>query len=579
MAEDIESLEKKLYGIGGSPGICIGKAYLVDKEGIGIVKKYHVDDVESEIYRFENAVSKAVEQLREIIDQISDELKQHARIIDTHVVLLQDEMLHDRTIETIKNEKVNAEWALKKVVAIIKSAFETINDNYLRARADDITHVSNRILENLTGGKGIDIGKIDKRVILVTRSLSPAETSQIQLERIKAFVTDRGGYSSHTSIIARTLELPAVVGMAKGTSIINNDDMLIVNGITGVVTINPDEQTLIDAEIKIHNYQLQKAVTKRQGKLPATTKNGITLSVMGNIGLPEEIASVLSYGGDGIGLYRTEFQYIVREDFPSEEDLFEGYKDVVDVARGMPVTIRTLDINGDNAVELSVGEDEVNPALGLRAIRYCLKKTDIFKTQLKAILRASLYGNVRVLIPMISTIEEVQKTKILINEAKEFLEANNVAYKDDIPIGIMIEVPSAVATADILADVTDFFSIGTNDLIQYAMAIDRSNVHVADLYQPLNPAILRMIKHVCNVGEKKGVKVCMCGEMAGDPLYIPVLLGLGVDEFSMNPQSIPAVKNVIRQLDTRETKRIAEEVMKLTTSTEIGNFIRNKEQN
>ncbi len=565
--KDQDVQEIILKGIGGSPGICIGKAYLVDKEGVDVIKKYVVREasLSTEVGRFKTAVKKAREALRKIIDDTPEELRQHAQILETHMLLLEDKMLYDRTIDVIEKERVNAEWALKKVVSLVKPMFENMSDDYLKQRAEDITHVSDRIMENLVGADQINIARIDKRVILVARDLSPAETSQIQLERIKGFVTNRGGRASHTSIIARTLEIPAVLGVGNATLKIKNDDIIIVDGKAGIVVVNPTEQTLLEAEERTERYEVQKALLVRKSHLPARTLDDVRISVMGNIELPEEVVSVLDYGGDGIGLYRTEFQYLSRADFPSEDVLFDNYKDVIDVMGQRPVTIRTLDINGDKAVNYIRDANELNPALGLRAIRYCLKKPEIFKTQLRAILRAAAYGNVRILIPMISGIDEVEQALRLLDEAAQCLEDQGVVHNRNVPVGIMIEVPSAVVTADILAQRVDFFSIGTNDLIQYTLAIDRGNRHVAHLHQPLHPAILRMIKRTCEVAKEKGIRTYMCGEMAGEPLFAPILLGLGVDELSMNPQAIPQVKNAIRSISTDDVRGFLDQLMQLTT--------------
>lgn len=572
----METREVLLEGIGGASGICIGKAYLVDKEGVDVVRKYPVDPnaLQEEINRFKAAVKVSKDELQKRIEQIPEEFRQHAHIIETHVVLLEDKMLYDRTIETIKSEQVNAEWALKKTVSIVKRMFVNMPNDYLKERSDDIIHVYDRIMKNLTGVERVNIGKIDKRVILVANDLSPAETSQIQLERIKGFVTNRGGKACHTSIIAKTLGIPAVMGVGDATMKIKTDDIIIVDGTTGSVIINPSEKTLIEAEDQMALYEQRVAVIARKSHLPATTQDGFRYSIMGNIELPEEVVSVLDNGGEGIGLYRTEFQYLSRRDFPTEDELFEKYKDVIDVLRQKPVTIRTLDINGDKAVNYMGEENEINPALGLRAIRYCLDKPDIFKTQLRAILRAAFYGNVRILIPMISNLDEVTKTKNILDEVCESLMKEGVPFKADVPVGIMMEVPSAVITADLLAKEVDFFSIGTNDLIQYTMAIDRGNRHVAHLYHPLHPAILRMVKRVCDMGSQEGIKTYMCGEMAGDPLYAPILMGLGVDEFSMIPNAIPAVKNMIRSIKADEIDSFVADLMKLTTLEDAHLFVK-----
>jgi len=568
--------EIKLNGVGASPGICIGRAYLVDKKGVDVVEKYVIDEdrLQDEIKRFKAAVKKTRDKLREIIKDTPEKLRQQAYILETHMLLLKDKMLYGKTIKTIKKERVNAEWSLRKVVANIKSMFQNMSDPYLRERAADIDHISDRIMRNLVGAEQVNIGDINQRVILVAHSLSPAETSQIQRERVKGFVTDRGGKASHTGIIARALEIPAVLGLDNVTGMIQNDDLIIIDGTAGIVVINPREKTLIKFEERQSRYEEYKAVIIQSSHLPAETVDGFHMQVMGNIELPEEAVSVHSYGGDGIGLYRTEFQYLSRTDFPGEHELFDKYKDVIEVMTPKPVTIRTLDINGDKALAQTSDFDEPNPALGLRGIRYCLKKTDVFKTQLKAILRAAVFGNVRIMFPMITTYEEICETKKILDEAADCLEKEGVTFNRDIKVGILIEVPSAVIMADLMAKEVDFFSIGTNDLIQYSMAIDRGNRQVAHLFQPLDPAILRMIKHVADVAKDKGIKIFICGEMAGYPIHIPILLGIGIDELSMNPQSIPAVKSVIRSLNVNDARLFMNDIFKQTTATKVFELLR-----
>jgi phosphoenolpyruvate-protein phosphotransferase (PTS system enzyme I) len=387
------------------------------------------------------------------------------------------------------------------------------------------------------------------------------------------FVTDHGGKASHTCIIARTLEIPAVLGLERAMRTIKNDDIIIVDGSAGIVVVNPSDHNLIDAEDRKERYENFKAVIARQSHLPAETTDGCRLKVMGNIELPEEVVAVRDRGGEGIGLYRTEFQYLNRMDFPAEETLYENYKDVIDVIPNDPVTIRTLDINGDKAVAYISPEDEDNPALGLRAIRYCLKRPEIFKTQLRAILRAAAHGDVRILFPMIASLEEVREAKRLFNQTAECLDKEGIPFRADIPIGAMIEVPSAVITADLLAKEVDFFSIGTNDLIQYTLAIDRDNRHVAHMYQALHPAILRMLKQITDASREAGIRTYMCGEMAGDPRMMPILLGLGLDELSMNPQAIPAAKRMVRALNLVESHEFLETALKMRTVAAIESLL------
>lgn len=559
--------EKVLRGIGASPGICIGKAYLVDTEGVDIVGKFFIpkENLEKEVKRFKRAVQHVIDEMETIIAECPTELKDKAEILEAHSQLLKDKRLYDKTIATIESEAINAEWALNKVTTALRRMFKNMNDDYLRARADDIAQVSERILRRLAGAETVNIATIDKRVVLVAHDLSPAETSQIHLERIKGFITDRGGRASHTSIIARTLEIPAVTGLGNASKIIRQDDLLIVDGNTGTVIVQPAEQTLMEFEEKKMGYERYRSAITKYCHLPARTKDGHELKIMGNIELPEEVVPVIDNGGDGIGLYRTEFQYMAKGRFPTEEELFDRYRDVVEVMHPRPVTFRTLDINGDKTVRQIVESGEPNPALGLRAIRYCLKNPSVFQPQLRAILRASAFGNVRILLPMISSCQEILQARAAIKEAVDTLQAEGIRAADNVEIGIMIEVPAAVVMADVMAKMVDFFSIGTNDLIQYTLAIDRDNKDVAHLYHPLQPAILRMLKRTAEAAKDNGIKVFMCGEMAGNPLHAPILLGLGLDELSMNPQSIPAVKNMIRSLDTHDAENVLDEVLQHTT--------------
>lgn len=573
-----ESKETVLNGISGAPGICIGKAYLVDKEGVDVVRKYTLSrtQLQSEINRFKTAVRNAKSELQQIIDCTPEALKEHIQILETHMVLFKDKMLYGRTIETIESEQVNAEWALKSVVAEVKSMFQDIEDPYLQGRSADIAHVSDRIMRNLVGAAEINIGAINKRVILVASDLSPAQTSQIQLEWVMGFVTDHGGTASHTSIIARTLAIPCVLGLGNVSSAIRNDDIIIVDGISGRVIINPDDQTLLAYEEKKLRFEEHRATISRSSHLPARTTDAVELHVQGNIELAEEIVSVKDHGGDGIGLLRTEFLYLSRNNFPTEPELFEQYREIVELMSPRPVTIRTLDINGDKAVAYTYTPDEANPALGLRAIRFCLEKKDVFKTQLRAILRAAAYGSARILFPMISCVEEVREARALLTEVIAELAREGRPHDPNIPVGIMIEVPSAVVMADVLAKEVDFFSIGTNDLVQYLLAIDRGNPQVAHLYNALNPAVLRMLKRVVDEARNAGISVAMCGEMAGDPFQLPVLIGMGMNELSMNPQSIPAVKNMVRHLNTHDCRTFLEEILQEPTTEAVTRLLKER---
>ena len=543
----------------------------MERDDLEVTEKRSVrpEEVGAEISRFKQAVQKAQKNLRQIIEDVPEEYRDHVYILDSHMMLLKDRMIYDGTIEQIKENHVNAERALKIAVDKVKAVFKSMPDQYFRDRGSDIVHASKLIVENLLGTEPQKISDIDKRVIIVAHDLSPAETTQIQLEKVKAFVTDLGSHTSHTGIMARSLEIPAVLGLTDATKLIDTDDLVIVDGSAGTVIVNPNDQTLTQySERKALLEEFQAKVT-RTSHLPAETTDGHCLTVDANIEQLEEVVSVMDHGGDGIGLYRTEFLYLNRPDLPSEQDLFDNYRDLVEVMGARQVTIRTLDIGGDKfATSVSWGE-EMNPALGLRAIRFCLQSPEIFKTQLRAILRAAYFGNIRVMFPMISQVEEVVEAKQMLCEAAESLDKAGLPFKNDIQIGAMIEVPSAVFMADILAEEVDFFSIGTNDLIQYSLAIDRVNKHVSQLYQPLHPAVLRMIHRVVQAAKAAEIQVALCGEMAGDLINIPVLLGLELDAISMNPISIPGIKNLVRTLSFEESKRLVQAVLKQATTSGV----------
>ncbi len=567
--------EMILKGISGSPGICIGKAYLVDREGVNIIERYPVSDtmVPQEIDRFKNAVAKAKNEHARIIQALDEDVSETLNILETHMALFKDKMLYGKTIETIQNEQINAEWALRKVARQVKLMFQQVDDQYLKARVNDIVQVSDKIMSYLLGARDIKIADINKRVIIVAHDLSPADASQIQLERIKGFVTDRGGKDSHTGIVAKSLKIPSVFGLARATTSINNDDILVVDGSSGIIIINPEEDTLFKYEERLARFEAYRADIERDSHLPAVTTDGVALNLMANIELVEEVVSAKDNGAAGIGLFRTEFLYLDLERFPTEDELLVKYKELVELMNPQPVTIRTLDINGDKFNPYIDPVEEANPSLGLRAVRFCLENKDIFITQLKAILRAAAFGNINLLIPMISCMEEIIEVKAVIDQAVLELDKEDKIFNKDIALGIMIEVPSAVLMADELAQEVDFFSIGTNDLIQYSMAIDRRNRRVAHLYQALNPAVLKMIKMTVTAAQKNNIDLVMCGEMAGEPINIPILLGLGLKNLSMNAASIPVIKKMIRDMDFEKAGIFAKKVLGFTTVQEITRFV------
>lgn len=564
-----------LRGISGSPGICIGKAYLVDREGVNLIKRYSVspDMLSSEIDRFKNAVDKAKKDHAKVIDSLGDDLSENLNILETHMVLFKDKMLYGKTIDTITNDQVNAEWALRQVSRRISRMFDQINDPYLRARGNDIIQVSDKIMNYLVGEAEFRISEINKRVIIVAHDLSPADTSQIQLEHIKGFVTDRGGKDSHTSIVAKSLKIPSVLGLGDATANINNDAILIVDGSAGIIIINPDEDTLFRYEEKMARFEAFRADIERDSHLPAITADGIPINLLANIELVEEVVSAKDNKAAGIGLFRTEFLCLDLNRLPTEEQMLQKYGELVELMQPAPVTIRTLDINGDKFNPHIDPVEEANPALGLRAVRFCLENEGVFIAQIKAILRAAAFGNINLLIPMISCVEEIIGVKSCIDKAVIELESEDRIFNKDIPLGIMIEVPSAVMMARELAEHVDFFSIGTNDLIQYSMAIDRRNRRVAHLYQALNPAVLKMIRLIVDAATEKNIELFMCGEMAGDAINIPVLLGLGLTNLSMNAGAIPVIKKMIRSMNVSKARKDVQTILGFQTVQEIVDYI------
>jgi len=573
--EKAESKEVVLRGIGGSPGICIGKAYLVDREGVDLIKRYAIveRDLPAEVNRFKNAVKKAKDELKAVVESLGEDFSSQVDILETHLVLFKDKLLYGKTIDSITQEKINAEWALKKVTRQVKTMFQRMEDDYLKSRVADISQVSEQIMRQLMGAQDIKISDIRMRVILVAHDLSPADTSQIQLEHIKGFVTDRGGRDSHTSIIAKSLNIPAVTGLGTATVNVQNDDILIVDGSTGQLIINPEEDTLFRYEERRAQYEQYRALITRESHLPSVTLDGHAMKLMANIELVEEVVSVRDNVAHGIGLFRTEFIYIDQKRFPTEEELFDRYREAVELMTPQPVTIRTLDINGDKVLPYFKNVSEENPALGLRAVRFSLHRPEIFLTQIRAILRAAAFGNIRLLIPMITCVEEIIEVRKLLDRAIMDLTHEEMVFNKDIPLGIMIEVPSAAIMADELAKHVDFFSIGTNDLIQYSLAIDRNNRQVAHLYRPLNPAVLRLIKLVVDAAHRQNIIVTICGEMAGDPVNVPVLMGLGFTELSMNPGSIPVIKQVIRKLNYQDAVKMTETVLTMDNTEDIYRFV------
>ncbi|NNG66294.1 phosphoenolpyruvate--protein phosphotransferase [Caldanaerobacter subterraneus] len=560
-----------LKGVAASPGIAIGKAFLYTKEKVTInVEKIEESKVEEEIAKFRKALEVTQEEIKKIKEKALEEFgKEKAEIFEAHLMLTSDPELIEGVENMIKTELVTADNAVNKVIEQNASVMESLNDEYLRERAVDLRDVGNRIIENLLGVKSVNLSDLEEEVVVIARDLTPSDTATMKKEMVLGFATDVGGRTSHTAIMARSLEIPAVVGLGNVTSQVKAGDLVIVDGLEGVVIVNPDEKTVEDYKSKKESYEKKVERLKQLKDLPAETPDGKKVMLAANIGTPKDIASALANGAEGVGLFRTEFLYMDRNSLPSEEEQFEAYKEVVEKMGGRPVTIRTLDIGGDKELPYLGMPKEMNPFLGYRAIRLCLDRPDIFKTQLRAILRASAYGNVQIMYPMISSVEEVRKANSILEEVKAELDREGVKYDKEIKVGIMVEIPSAALTADILAKEVDFFSIGTNDLTQYTLAVDRMNEHVKEYYQPFHPAILRLVKMVIDAAHKEGKFAAMCGEMAGDPLAAVILLGLGLDEFSMSATSIPEIKNIIRNVEYEKAKEIAEKALNMSEAKEI----------
>jgi len=576
MNADNEKKTIVLKGIGVSPGIVIGKAYLFDKFDTH-VSFFHLSDknlVPQEIKRLKRALKETERQLQELKAKLHDlGGMEPLYIIDVHIMIMKDRRFIDTTIENVREKAVNAEWAVRMTIDKYKEIFDKMEDDYLRGRISDIQFVGRRILRNLAGRKRETADGIGEGVVMIARELSPADTAQIKIDKFLGFATDFGGKTSHTAIVAQSMGIPAVVGLEAITGEVRTNDDIIVDGSAGMVIINPDPEVLRRYEEKKRHYQKLEAISLNHARMPAITKDNFRVDIGCNIEFTEEIPFALKHGAENIGLYRTEFIYINRENLPTEEEHFASYRSIVGVPGLAWTTIRTFDLGGDKFFSDPKLGRERNPQMGLRAIRFCLKEVGLFKVQLRAILRASAYGKIRLLFPMISGVEEIRQAKKVFTEVRDELVAEGIPMDSRLDIGIMIEVPAAVIVADELAKEVDFFSIGTNDLIQYALAIDRVNERVTYLYEPLNPAVLRLITQVVGIGHKSGIRVAMCGEMAGEPAYTLILLGLELDELSMPPSAIPRVKKIIRGSTLKESKMLIEKVMTFSLAAEIREYV------
>ncbi|MGA2554052.1 MAG: phosphoenolpyruvate--protein phosphotransferase [Smithella sp.] len=566
-----------LKGVGVSPGIAIGRCYRFDPSD-SQVSFYKLSDtslIPAEVLRFKKALKESEQQLLEIQKNLKKEkVTEPIYVIDVHILILRDKIFTNRTIKYIRRLGVNAEWALRMTLDHYKQIFEGVKDTYISSRISDVQYVVQRILRNLSGEKNeIVWEEVYNGLIIVSHDLSPADTAQMKLDKIFGFATDSGGRTSHTAIVARSLELPAVVGLDNITRFAHTGDEIIVDGTSGLVVINPYSDMLKRYEEKKRHYDAAKDEYLKYGRLPAVTLDNYHVQIGCNIEFIEELPSAIIHGAENIGLYRTEFLYIYRDDLPTEEDHFNNYSRVVTDKNLAWSTIRTFDLGGDKFSKYQKQGKELNPQMGLRAIRFCLKEVEIFKTQLRAIWRVSALGKTKILFPMISSVDEIREAKKLLEETRQELLARGEKVASGMEIGAMIEVPAAAVIADKLAKEVDFFSIGTNDLIQYSLAIDRANERLTYMYEPLHPAVLRLIKKVVDSARKANIRTAMCGEMAGDPLCILILLGMELDELSMNHLAIPRIKKIIRESTLEESKLLLKKALTFNTAAEVRAYV------
>ncbi|HWO96220.1 MAG TPA: phosphoenolpyruvate--protein phosphotransferase [Bacillus sp. (in: firmicutes)] len=569
-------MAKEISGIAASSGIAIAKAFRLENPEL-TVEKTAVADTDAEITRFEQAIVQSTSELEVIKEHARKELgEDKADIFAAHLLVLNDPELINPIKDKIKTEQVNAEYALNEVATMFVNMFESMDNEYMKERAADIRDVTKRVLAHLLGVTIANPSMISEEVVIIAEDLTPSDTAQLNRQYVKGFTTDIGGRTSHSAIMARSMEIPAVVGTKTVTTDIANGVLVIVDGLDGQVIVDPDPETVKAYEEKKAAYEAQKAEWAKLVNEKTVSADGHHVELAANIGTPEDVKGVLANGGEGVGLYRTEFLYMGRDTLPTEEEQFDAYKTVLERMEGKPVVVRTLDIGGDKELPYLDLPKEMNPFLGFRAIRLCLEMQDMFRTQLRALLRASVHGNLKIMFPMIATLDEFRQAKAILMEEKEKLQAEGVAVSDNIEVGMMVEIPSSAVIADLFAKEVDFFSIGTNDLIQYTLAADRMNERVSYLYQPYNPAILRLIKMVIDAAHKEGKWAGMCGEMAGDEIAIPILLGLGLDEFSMSATSILKARSQIRHLSKSEIEKYVNEILSMNTTEEVITFVKSK---
>lgn len=565
-----------INGIAASNGIAIAKAYHLAVPDLSF-DKTTVANAEEEISRLDAALEISKKELEKIRENARVSLgDEHAEIFSAHLLVLADPELINPVKDNIRNNNINAEAALDETATMFIDMFRSMDNEYMKERAADIQDVTKRVMAHLLQVSFPDPALIDEEVIIIAEDLTPSDTAQLNKQFVKGFTTDIGGRTSHSAIMARSLEIPAVVGTKSITSSAANDVMIIVDGIEGTVIIDPTEDELATYKAKQEAFEQQKQEWAKLKNEPTITTDGVHVELVANIGTPEDVTGVQNNGGEGVGLYRTEFLYMGKSELPSEDEQFESYKAVLENMGDKPVVVRTLDIGGDKELSYLQLPKEMNPFLGYRAIRLCLERDDIFRVQLRALLRASIYGNLKIMFPMIATLEEFRQAKAILLEEKEKLVADGVSVSDSIEIGIMVEIPSTAVAAKQFAKEVDFFSVGTNDLIQYTMAADRMNERVSYLYQPYHPAILNLVHNVIEAAHAEGKWAGMCGEMAGDAIAIPLLLGLGLDEFSMSATSILPARTQITKLSKADMQELSQQALTLSTADEVEELVRQK---
>lgn len=563
-----------INGIAASSGIAIAKAYQLVTPDLSFEKKT-IDNPSVEIERLNQALETSKSELERIKEHTKNSLgDEHAEIFSAHLLILNDPEMINPMKDKIKENNVMAETALEEVTTMFIEMFQNMDNEYMRERAADIKDVTKRVMAHLLGVTFPNPALINEEVIVIAQDLTPSDTAQLNRQYVKGFATDIGGRTSHSAIMARSLEIPAVVGTKNVTTSVNQSDMVIIDGIEGKVIIQPSEEELTSYREKQNSFRKQQEEWAKLKDEPTFSKDGEQVELVANIGTPNDIDGVLNNGGEGVGLYRTEFLYMGKSELPSEEEQFEAYKTVLERMDGKPVVVRTLDVGGDKELSYLNLPKEMNPFLGFRAIRFCLENEAVFRPQLRALLRASAYGNLKIMFPMIATLEEFRQAKSILLDEKKSLKADGVKVSEDIEVGIMVEIPSTAVTAKQFAKEVDFFSIGTNDLIQYTMAADRMNERVSYLYQPYHPAILNLVNNVIQAAHKEGKWTGMCGEMAGDPIAIPILLGLGLDEFSMSATSILPARTQIKNLSKKDISKHKEQILSMRTADEVVEFIR-----